>query len=355
MNPLVLLLIGGAAVVVAKGAKGATKRRLHPPKGVLRCYEKKDKSRFLRRVVMVTNGKRTVELPSGTRMAYHYEWPIVGAEPVPSCFGRYGGPEGTEFAVATVRIGWDNGNQGNDILDILEYAIKPLTKGESASAFFYVEELLANQLCSPPKDCRYLKAFVRELTFGVPGKQDPDSTAPLGLAYREVEILHVYRSKSDVRGGAVANLGTWREVAEWIKLGMEKAEALTVEFNEDGNRIKILDTCDVLVGSSFLPGGDVNAIERDTLEKTLAVPNNTAWGYVDYLLSTMNVDVLGVDRVADIIAKQILIESETPQGDARYPDAPCDLTYGNLKPFYEWLVGTIRPWVAEHGGGIGFG
>jgi hypothetical protein len=119
------------------------------------------------------------------------------------------------------------------------------------------------------------------------------------------------------------------------------------------------ETCEpymsALVGEAFLPSGSVAAMEAPTLAQVLAMPGNTAWGYVDWLLYNDSklepkLEQNDVESASSYIALKILHES----------GVPCDVysfewvTLDGVKVFYDWLLKAIKPWVSDHLGGVPF-
>ncbi len=81
-------------------------------------------------------------------------------------------------------------------------------------------------------------------------------------------------------------------------------------------------------------------MEAPSLAQALDIPENTAWGYVDYLIPLMPGDAA---QRAKVIATGIL-EQTNP---------PCDLsqewTY-QIQDFYEWMYLRIGKWIEENEG-----
>ena len=115
---------------------------------------------------------------------------------------------------------------------------------------------------------------------------------------------------------------------------------------------------EAMLGKGFLPvGGSVSAMEAPTLEQTLAMPGNSAWGYVDWLLNNdpileSLVAIENVEAISELIAQKILRESGIPCDLSRHPSN--DWPEG-ARWFFEWLNEVIKPWVSDHLGGVHFG
>jgi hypothetical protein len=124
----------------------------------------------------------------------------------------------------------------------------------------------------------------------------------------------------------------------------------------DGFQVKTCESSmEVILGKNFLPAGSVAAMEAPTLAKTLAMPGNTAWGYVDWLLYNdpklePMLEKKYVGSASSYIALKILRQSGIPCDVDSYDWAKVK----GAKIFYDWLIKSIKPWVSDHLGGVPF-
>jgi len=70
-------------------------------------------------------------------------------------------------------------------------------------------------------------------------------------------------------------------------------------FDWGGNGVHVTMACDFMVGANFLPDPadfGTTAIEAPTLAEVLAIPGNSAWGYVDYMLTNADLSNAEIGR-----------------------------------------------------------
>jgi hypothetical protein len=123
-------------------------------------------------------------------------------------------------------------------------------------------------------------------------------------------------------------------------------------FKFGSNAIFVSSDCELVVlGEMFWPGPEAlppkqgpTAIERETLDETLAVAGNTAVGFVDYLLAQE-----GLEQPEEV-AMRILAEASP-----FCHDMPAASWPAGFRDFHEWLLIRCVPYVDEWVHGIDFG
>ena len=109
----------------------------------------------------------------------------------------------------------------------------------------------------------------------------------------------------------------------------------------------------IVEGNKFEPlslgSFDYSAIEADTLKETLAIPGNSVYGYIDYLM-----DVGGMDDAKEIatqIAKEAMADTDLHiwyKGPGAFGEADSFVFF--VEEWRDSLAARISSYVAEAGG-----
>ncbi len=241
----------------------------------------------------------------------------------------------------TLDLNWSANNVANVVRPMLEQIVIPAALSQPEIGFWL-------SVRKGPRYDRNISATVANAWQpGIVGEQAP---GVLEEGWRNVFIVSANPAAVASRGGQLADLSGFTEAAEWFQLAVHNLLDAQ-NFNWNSNQVAYFQSCDPFIGHQFLPGGStVNAMPESSLAAALAIPGNTAWGYVDYLLESVLPNAMGpapVDEYAWAVAGRLLVETNPPcdlEDDLGWP-AP-------IEEFYEWLFQTVRPWVADWRGGV---
>lgn len=117
------------------------------------------------------------------------------------------------------------------------------------------------------------------------------------------------------------------------------------DFDWASNNLFVSQDCElVAVGDRFWPETMLVAIEKETLDQALAVPTNTALGFVDYLLAQE-----GLEQPEEIGAR-IMTEASPWCWEM-----PTSAWPAGFSDFFDWLHARLTPYMDEWVHGIDFG
>lgn len=322
MNPLFLLLMAGGAMAVA--AAGNKKRGRHD----LRCGA--DHEGIPR---LYFGDEYSVPLPLNVEIS---AWD--GDSQIADC-PAIEPHSGSDAPLIT--IGWDG---GRDLRELMEQVVIPAALNTPDVVFrIFVGHHYAGST-------RHIEAWIRSPAWG-----------PYFIGGSATRIRLLFVSPTLRAEGIQDPLASVLDAAKWLQYSLTAIREAQV-FDWAGNGVHVTKACDFMVGANFLPDPDdfgTTAIEAPTLAEVLAIPGNSAWGYVDYMLTNADLsNAAYVKMKADQIARNILASNSglglNHQGNCPVPDFNADGTKwpSGMLLMRDWMAARIGPWVSYESGGI---
>lgn len=340
MNPLILLLLfGGAAAVMGRRSPKRAAGRRSPIRGA-RC--RKEGSGWWFEI-----GDLGIHLPASIRGI------VSGDDWHTNCLHVAAAPR------AYIEAEWSEDPAGDfsrtrAILDLLKQAAGDFPDVHFDFIINAYSAPLREELGLGSSDAVHVTAWVGGYSFALPFDK-PSELRPASAAIRESIELRDLREIPDLY--------------TIIQFLVPQLKTMTELYHPNGNQIFWIDpgnreptepdpgflalTCEefdvgVLLGEDFLPPFEKtdSAIEAPGLMAALGIQGNTAWGFVDWMIShdpgvQMSLNQGNAAQAADRIALQVLRQSNSPCDFGR-PIETWPLEVGD---FFQWLRSSIGHWI----------
>lgn len=262
-----------------------------------------------------------------------------------------------DSSAPTIHVAWES---GRDLRELMDQVILPAALTNPGIIFsiwtgrgWYAEEEESGRLGA---------GAYRAVEVSIDGPdwgpyQGAHGTGPAG---DRIRLLFVSQSAQTLgRVGYHDNFASVMDAGFWVQRGITAIKEAHA-FDWAGNGVRVTGSCDFLVGANFLPDPadfGTTAIEAPTLAEVLAIPGNSAWGYVDYMLTNADLSsAANLKMKADQIARNIMGSKSglglNYEGDCPLPAFNTGGWSSGMLLMRDWLADRIGRWASFESGGI---